>query len=136
MTKKINRKEFLRNLEIQYPDTFNLYKSQVDSLEDEVFDYTTTGIFGERLREERRDQNLTYAALARELNLDRSHIYYLEARNKIVDKKVDKLNLNKDKKYVRISAYRYYLLIISVVLDISPLYMIGLTDDRSYMGVM
>lgn len=132
MTKKINRKEFLRNLEIQYPDTFNLYKSQVDSLDDEVFDYTTTGIFGERLREERRDQNLTYAALARELNLDRSHIYfyYLEARNKKVDKS------NKDKKYVRISAYRYYLLIISVVLDISPLYMIGLTDDRSYMGVM
>ena len=41
--------------------------------------------FGERLREERRDQNLTYAALARELNLDRSHIYYLEARNKYVD---------------------------------------------------
>ena len=129
MTKKINRKEFLRNLEIQYPDTFYLYKSQVDSLEDEVFDYTTTGIFGERLREERRDQNLTYAALARELNLDRSYIYYLEARNKKVDKS------NKDKKYVRISAYRYYLLIISVVLDISPLYMIGLTDDRSYMGV-
>ena len=129
MTKKINRKEFLRNLEMQYPDTFNLYKSQVDSLEDEVFDYTTTGIFGDRLREERKDQNLTYAALASELNVDRSHIYYLEARNKKVDKS------NKDKKYVRISAYRYYLLIISVVLDISPLYMIGLTDDRSYMGV-
>lgn len=130
----ISKQEYLKKLEKDYPDNFYLYKKQVDSIEDEVFDYTTTGIFGERLREERRDQNLTYAALARELNLDRSHIYYLEARNKIVDKKIDKLNLNKDKKYVRISAYRYYLFIVSVVLDISPLYMIGLTDDRSYMG--
>ena len=79
-------------------------------------------------KEERKDQDLTYAALAKELNLDRSHIYYLESRNHKVDK------ANKDRKYVRISAYRYYLFIVSVVLDISPLYMIGLTDDRSYMG--
>ena len=123
---KIDREDYLKILKKRHPDTFYLYKSQVDSLEDEVFDYNAVGIFGERVREERRDQNLTYAALARDLNLDRSHVYYLEARNKKV------IKAHKDRNYVRISAYRYYLLIISVVLDISPLYMIGLTDDRSY----
>ena len=123
---KIDREDYLKILKKRHPDTFDLYKKLVDSIDDEVFDYNAVGIFGERLREERKDQNLTYAVLARELNLDRSHIYYLEARNKKVDKS------NKDKKYVRISAYKYYLLIVSVVLDISPLYMIGLTDDRSY----
>ena len=124
----ISKQEYLKKLEENYPDNFHIYKKQVDSIEDEVFDYHSVGIFGKRLKEERKDQDLTYAALARELNLDRSHIYYLEARNYKVDK------ANKDKKYVRISAYRYYLFIVSVVLDISPLYMIGLTDDRSYMG--
>lgn len=124
----ITKKEYLKKLEKECPDNFYLYKKQVDSLENEIFDYYTVGIFGERLKEERQDQNLSYNELAKELNLDKSHIYYLESRNRKVDKN------NKDKKYVRISAYRYYLFIISVVLDISPFYMIGLTDDRSYTG--
>lgn len=126
-----NRAEVLDYLRINYPDNFDLYTKQVESLSDEVFDEYSVGIFSQRLKEERYDQNLSYSKFAKELGMDRSYVYYLENRNAVSNRRI----YRSKKKYIKTSSYRFYVLIASIALDVSPLYMIGLTDDRYYEGI-
>ena len=126
-----NRAEALDYLRTNYPDNFDLYTKQVESLSDEVFDEYSVDIFSQRLKEERCDQNLSYSKFAKELGMDRSYVYYLENRNAVSNRRI----YRSKKRYIKTSSYRFYVLIASIALDVSPLYMIGLTDDRYYEGI-
>jgi len=142
MTKE-DRKENLAYLSKAYPERYKEYKKQLDSADDDIFSIKNIAIFSQRLREERLDQGLTYTDLAAIFNTSRNAIYYFEIRRKTLEHIDKKRNVDTDRatcingkeRYVKVSCYRFWVLALSIILDISPLYMLGYTNDRSFRGV-
>ena len=142
MTKE-DRKEHLAYLSKAYPDRYKIYKEQLDSADDDIFNIKNISIFSKRLKEERKDQGLSYDDLAAIFNTSRNTIYYFEIRRKVLEQIDRKRNLDTDRatcingkeRYVKISCYKFWVLALSIILDVSPLYMLGYTNDRSFRGV-
>lgn len=142
MTKE-DRKEHLAYLKKAYPDRYKIYKEQLDSADDDIYNIKNISIFSKRLKEERKDQGLSYDDLAAIFNTSRNTIYYFEIRRKVLEQIDKKKNVDTDRsttvngkeRYVKVSCYKFWVLALSVILDVSPLYMLGYTDDRSFRGV-
>lgn len=140
---KEDRKEHLRYLNRVYPDRYKIYKEQLDSAPDDIFNIKNISIFSKRLREERIDQNLSYNDLGAVFNTNGNTFYYFETRRKVleeIDKRrnvdVDRITIvNGKERYIKVSCYKFWVLALSIVFDVAPLYMIGYTDDRSFRGV-
>lgn len=142
MTKE-DRKEHLAYLSKAYPDRYELYKEQLDSADDDIFNIKNIATFSQRLREERLDQGFSYTDLASVFNTSRDTIHYFEIRRKILERIDKKKNIDTDRatcingkeRYVKVSCYKFWVLALSILLDVSPLYMLGYTNDRSFRGV-
>lgn len=142
MTKE-DRKEHLDYLSKTYPDRYKIYKEQLDSADDDIFNIKNIATFSQRLREERLDQGLSYTDLATVFNTSRDTIHYFEIRRRVLENIDRKRNLDTDRatcingkeRYVKVSCYKFWVLALSILLDVSPLYMLGYTNDRNFRGV-